>query len=83
MTTNTNRRIARYFALPVVSAGIIAGALGFAGAASAGTYTQDHTPRPGIVATPSVKAHPAPDAMPGTHHHGIARLQNLQPSYHP
>ena len=85
MNANTTRRTARFFALPVLSAGIIAGALGFAGAASAGTYSQDTTPySPGIVATPSVKAHPAPSALPGTHHHDrIAHLMNLEPSYHP
>lgn len=81
--TNTTRRFARYFALPVISAGIIAGALGFAGAANAGTYSQDTTPHPGIVATPTVTAHPAPEALPGTHHHGTAHIQNLVPGYHP
>jgi hypothetical protein len=82
MNTNTTRRVARYFALPVVSAGIIAGAaLGLAGTASAGTYSQ---PQPNIVATPSVKAHPAPSALPGTHHHDrIAHVMRLEPSYHP
>ena len=81
MTANTTRRFARDFALPVVSAGILAGALGFAGAASAGTYSQ---PDPAIVAGPSVKAHPAPSALPGTHHHDrIAHVMHLEPSYHP
>jgi hypothetical protein len=85
MNTNTTRRFARYFALPVVSAGIIAGAaLGFAGAASAATYSHDHAPQPGIVATPSVTAHPAPSALPGTHHHNrTAHVMNLEPSYTP
>lgn len=78
MTTNTTRRIAQFFALPVVAAGILAGALGFAGAANAGTYTQDSTPRPGIVATPYVKAHPATGAP---HNHGISHLQRVQPDY--
>ena len=37
---------------------------------------------PSIVATPNVKAHPAPDAMPGWRwHHGIHHLQDLQPGY--
>ena len=82
MTTTTTRRIARYFALPVASAGIIgAAALGLAGGASAATYSQ---PQPGIVAAPTVKAHPAPSALPGTHHHNrIAHIMNLEPSYHP
>ncbi|MDT7731073.1 MAG: hypothetical protein QOK45_1326 [Mycobacterium sp.] len=81
MNTNTNtRRFARYFALPIVSAGIIGGAaLGLAGTASAATTDVQ---RPSIVATPNVKAHPAPNAMPGWRwHHGIHHLQNLQPGY--
>ena len=57
-------RFARYFALPIVSAGIIGGAaLGLAGAANAANNA-DVRP-PDIVATPDVKAHPAPEAMPG------------------
>lgn len=80
MNANTTRRIAQFFALPIVAAGILAGALGFAGAANAGTYTQDTTPRPGLVATPSVKANPATGAR---HNHGINHLQRVQPSYHP
>ncbi|MEO3759806.1 hypothetical protein ABGB19_16150 [Mycobacterium sp. B14F4] len=81
MNANATRRTARFFALPVISAGIIAGALGFAGAANAGTYSQ---PDPAIVASPTVKAHPAPSALPGTHHHNrIDHLMNLEPSYHP
>ncbi|HEX2285491.1 MAG TPA: hypothetical protein VHI10_11845 [Mycobacterium sp.] len=84
MNTDTTRRFARYFALPAISAGIIAGALGFAGAANAGTYSQDQTPQTSFVATPTVTAHPAPEALPGTHHHDrIAHVMNLEPSYHP
>ena len=50
---------ARYLALPVVSAGILGGvALGLAGAANAGTYSQPHEPRPGLVATPKTFAEP-------------------------
>ena len=81
MNTNTNtRRFARYLALPIVSAGIIGGAaLGLAGTASAADT--DVRP-PHIVATPNVKAHPAPDAMPGhIWHHGVWHLGDLQPSY--
>jgi len=81
MTTNTtSRRFARYFALPIVSAGIIGGAaLGLAGTASAVTTDVQ---QPNIVATPNVKAHPAPDAMPGhIWHHGVWHLADLQPSY--
>jgi hypothetical protein len=69
----------RIFALPIIAAGIIGGAaLGLAGTASAATDTPQHT----TVAAPSVKAHPAPDAVPGwRNHHGIYHLQNLQPGY--
>ena len=83
MNTNITRRFARYFALPVVSAGIIGGAaLGMAGMANAATSVASD-PQPGIVATPHVKAHPAPNAVPGWHgHHGVWHVQNLQPSYH-
>jgi hypothetical protein len=60
----TTGRFARYFALPVVSAGIIgAAALGLAGAASAATSTQPTGP--GYSYAPSVKAQPAPEAQPG------------------
>ena len=69
----------RIFALPIIAAGIIGGALGLAGAASAATTDAQ---QPNIVAVPEVKAHPAPDAVPGWHnHHGIYHLQNLQPNY--
>jgi len=73
-------RFARYFALPIVSAGIIGGAaLGLAGTASAADT--DVKP-PAIVATPDVKAHPAPEAMPGWRwHHGIYQVEVLQPGY--
>ncbi|RAV11282.1 hypothetical protein DQP55_13905 [Mycolicibacterium sp. GF69] len=80
MTTNATTRIARYFALPIVAAGIAAGALGFAGAASAGTYSPDNTPRPGIVATPQ---HTAPSVQSGSHGHRVDHLQIVQPSWHP
>jgi hypothetical protein len=73
-------RFARYFALPIVSAGIIGGAaLGMAGMASA-TPTDAHPPS--IVATPTVTAHPAPEAVPGYHwHHGVWHLAELEPGY--
>ena len=65
MNANIARRIGRYVALPVVSAGILCGAaLGLAGMANAGTL-HDPSPRPGIVAKPETKAHPAPTAHPG------------------
>ena len=58
-------RFARYFALPVVSAGIIGGAaLGLAGMANAANAAENVRP-PGIVAMPDVKAHPAAEATPG------------------
>ena len=74
-------RIARYFALPIVSAGIIGGAaLGLAGMANAST-AEDVRP-PAVAATPDVKAHPAPEALPGWRwHHGVYHLENLQPGY--
>jgi hypothetical protein len=76
----TINRFARYIALPAVSAGIIGGAaLGFAGMANAATYD---APSPSIVATPTVKAHPAPNAQPGHHwHHGVWHLGALDPGY--
>ena len=73
-------RFARYFALPIISAGIIGGAaLGLAGTASAADT--DVKP-PAIVATPDVKAHPAPEAVPGWRaHHGVWKIENLQSGY--
>jgi hypothetical protein len=70
----------RTFALTAVSAGILgAAALGLAGVANAGTY---HQPSPNIVATPTVTAHPAPEAVPGYHrHHGVWHLGVLEPGY--
>nr|WP_090346386.1 hypothetical protein [Mycolicibacterium malmesburyense]CRL78968.1 hypothetical protein CPGR_05064 [Mycolicibacterium malmesburyense] len=79
MNANNTRRFARFVALPVLSAGILAGALGFAGAASAGTYSQDPTPRPGIVATPNIHA---PSVQSGTHGHRIDHIEIEQPSWH-
>lgn len=67
MTNTIAKRIGRYVALPVAAAGIVGGAaLGLAGAAGAAT-TPDATPqvRTGIVATPHVKAKPAPNVVPG------------------
>jgi isopentenyl diphosphate isomerase/L-lactate dehydrogenase-like FMN-dependent dehydrogenase len=78
--TTTTRRFARYFALPIVSAAMIGGAaLGLAGVASAATEVRE----PNIVATPSVTANPAPEAVPGWHwHHGIYHLHTSQQGYH-
>jgi hypothetical protein len=72
--------IARTFALSVVSAGIVGGAaLGMAGMANAATTTAS---QPAIVATPQVKAHSAPTAMPGwRNHHGVWRAEKLEPTY--
>jgi hypothetical protein len=93
MNTNSTRRFARYIALPIVSAGIIGGAalgmagiiggaaLGMAGMANAATSGVSD-PQPGIVATPHVKAHPAPNAVPGWHgHHGVWRIRNFESGY--
>ncbi len=83
MTTNTiTRSFARYFALPIVSAGIIGGAaLGMAGMANAATQTQPTGP--GYSYAPSVKAHPAPEAQPGWHgHHGVNHIEHLVRGYH-
>ncbi len=73
--------VARYFALPIVSAGIIGGAaLGMAGMANAAP--QNQPTRPGHSYAPSVKAHPAPEAMPGWHnHHGVNHVERLVPGY--
>lgn len=71
--------MARYLLMLVASAGILGAALGLAGAANAATTD---VAQPNIVATPSVKAHPAPDAMPGWRwHHGVYHLQDLEPGY--
>ena len=48
--------------------------LGLAGTVSAASADVQ---QPNIVTTPNVKAHPAPDAMPGH----IRHLGDLQPSY--
>jgi hypothetical protein len=82
MNTNITRTFARYFALPIVSAGIIGGAaLGMAGMANAATQTQPSGP--GHSYSPVVKAHPAPEAQPGWHNnHGPAKIQHLEPAYH-
>jgi hypothetical protein len=78
MTTMT-RHFARYIALPAVSAGIIGGAaLGLAGAANAGTYSYEPTPRPGIVATPNTIARPPVIVIPGHRwHHDRGLTINL------
>jgi hypothetical protein len=75
--------IARTFALSAVSAGIVGGAaLGMAGMASAATQTSPTVP--GHSYAPVVKAHPAPDALPGWHgRHGVFRIQHFEPGYRP
>ena len=63
-------RIARYIALPAISAGILGGAaLGLSGMANAGTYSHQPSPRPGISAGPSVRAQPPAEATPGARWH--------------
>jgi hypothetical protein len=73
--TTIARTLARYIALPAVSAGILGGAaIGLAGMASAGTYSYEPTPRPGIVARPNTIARPPIVVMPGHrwhHQHGL------------
>jgi hypothetical protein len=71
-----NATIARYLALPIVSAGILGGAaLGLAGMASAATTSTDHSTGTAIVTSPDTYAKPAPSALPGwRHHHGHGRL---------
>jgi hypothetical protein len=82
MTTNITRSLARYIALPIVSAGIIGGAaLGMAGMANATTQTQPSGP--GYSYAPTVQAHPAPQAQPGWHgHHGVNHIEHLVPGYY-
>jgi hypothetical protein len=71
--------MARYLVMLVASAGILGGALAMSGVADAATTDVQ---QPNTVATPTVKAHPAPDAMPGWRwHHGVYHLQDLQPGY--
>ena len=56
-----NANIARYIALPIVSAGIIGGAaLGLAGMASAATTTTQDSTGTSIVTSPDTYAKPAP-----------------------
>lgn len=71
----TKNMIARYIALPIVSAGIFGGAaLGLAGMANAATATG-----PGYSYAPTVKAHPAPTQKPGWHnHHGVWHVNALK-----
>ncbi len=73
----TKNSIARYIALPIVSAGILGGAaVGVAGMANATTSTEPSGP--GHSYAPSVKAKPAPEAKPGWHNHkGIWHIHAL------
>jgi hypothetical protein len=57
---------ARSIALPIVSAGILGGAiLGLAGMAHAGTASVEHSTGNSIVATPDTYAKPAAPKCPG------------------
>ena len=79
MIANIARRIGRYVALPVVSAGIIGGAaLGLAGMANAATPSYNPEPRPGIVAVPQTKAKPAAEAYPAGGGTGITRRCSIR-----
>jgi hypothetical protein len=73
---NMNANIARYLALPIVSAGILGGAaLGLAGMANAATTTTETSTGTAIVTSPDTHAHPAPSVLPGwRHHHGLGHL---------
>jgi hypothetical protein len=73
----TKNSIARYIALPIVSAGILGGAaVGVAGMANAATSTEPSGP--GYSYAPSVKATPAPEAKPGWRNHkGIWHINAL------
>jgi hypothetical protein len=68
--------IARFVALPIISAGIIGGAaLGLAGTANAAAQAPTG---PGYSYSPTVKAHPAPSATPGWRsHHGAHHIADL------
>jgi hypothetical protein len=69
---NTTTR--RFLALPLLTAGIAAAALGFAGAACAApTHTTDVTTHAGTT------AHPANEQAPGWHnHHGPQHIHQLE-----
>lgn len=58
-----NSTIARYLALPLLSAGIIEAALGLAGTASAAESSTQ--PGSSVIATPQTHAQPAAEALPG------------------
>ena len=76
--TTITRRMARYIALPIMSAGIIGGAaLGMAGMANATPTTPNG---PGYSYSPAVKA---PSAAAGhTHHHGgVTHIASMVPGY--
>ena len=79
MTNNTfSRRMTRYIALPILSAGIIGGAaLGMAGMANATTSTPSG---PGYSYAPAVKA-PAAAAGQTHHHSGVTHVQTVVPGY--
>ena len=76
MNTNIARSLARFIALPIVSAGVLGGAaLGLAGMANAATVTTETSTGSAIVASPDTYAKPAPNALPGwRHHHGVGRF---------
>jgi hypothetical protein len=80
MTTIT-RTFARYFALPIVSAGIIGRGPGYGRHGQRGH--SDAADRPGLLVCPERQGHPAPEARPGWHgHHGVNHIEHLVPGYH-
>ena len=79
MNTTIARRIGRYVALPVVSAGIIGGAaLGLAGMANAATPSYNPEPRPGIVAVPRPRPSRPPRPTPARGGTGITRRCSIR-----
>lgn len=70
----------RTFGFSIIAAGILSGAaMGLAGTAGATTVGSDVRP-PHVVATPDIKAQPAPEIMPGGHwHRGYYRQGLLAP----
>jgi hypothetical protein len=72
--------IIRTFAISIAAAAAVAGAgLGLAGTAGATTVGSEVRP-PHVVATPQIKAPPAPQILPGRYwHRGVYRQVILQP----
>lgn len=74
MKNNTFAKTVARIALPLAIGGA---ALGLAGVANAQTQAPVG---PGYQYAPTTTAHPAPQAP--TAHHGVGRVEQLQPGYH-